>query len=71
MIKETSILSFLMYYNLEYTNFFLKTEQKKNFKITFFPEGGLNQRPLVLKSTAFTTRPKHLTQDIDKNDRTK
>ena len=70
-MKETSILSFLMYYNMEYTNFFLKTKQKKNFKITFFPEGGLNPRPLVLKFTAFTTRPKHLTQDIDKNDRTK
>ena len=56
---------------MEYTNFFLKTKQKKNFKITFFPEGGLNPRPLVLKSTAFTTRPKHLTQDIDKNDGTK
>ena len=68
IIKETSILSFLMYYNMEYTIFFLKT--KKNFKITFFPEGGLNPRLLVLKFTAFTTRPKHLTQDIDKNDGT-
>ena len=71
MIKETSILSFLMYYNIEYTNFCLKTKQKNFFKITFFPEGGLNPRPLVLKFTAFTSRPKDLTQDIDKNDGTK
>ena len=51
MIKETSILSFLMYYNMEYANFFLKTKKKKNFKIIFFPEGGLNLRPLALKSS--------------------
>ena len=55
---------------MEYTNFFLKTKQKKNFKITFFPEGDLNPRPLVLKFTAFTSRPKDLIQDIDKNDGT-
>ena len=56
---------------MEYTNFLLKTKKKKNFKITFFPEGGLNPRPWVLKSTAFTPRLKHLTQDVDKNDGTK
>ena len=66
IIKETSILSFLMYYNIECTIFCLKTKQKNFFKITFFPEGGLNPWPLVLKFTAFTSRPKDLTQDINK-----
>ena len=60
-----NVLQYGIYY------FFLKTKKKKNFKITFFPEGGLNPRPLVLKSTAFTTRLKHLNQDINKNDGTK
>ena len=54
-----------------YHQFLSKNKAKKNFKITFFPKGGLNPRPLVLKFTAFTTRPKDLTQDIDKNDGTK
>ena len=50
--------------------FFKKTKQKK-IQITFFPEGGLNPRTSDLKFTALTTRPKELTQDIDKNDGTK
>ena len=51
--------------------FFPKNKAKEKFQNHIFPEGGLNPRLLVLKSTAFTTRPKHLTQDIDKNDGTK
>ena len=39
IIKETSILSFLMYHNIEYTNFCLKTKQKKISKSHFSPRG--------------------------------
>ena len=48
--------------------FVQKTNQKNFFKIIFFPKGGLNPRTSDLKFTALTTRPKELTQNIDKND---
>ena len=50
--------------------FVKKKTQKKIFK-NFFPKGGLNPRTLDLKFTALTTRPKELTQEVDKNDGTK
>ena len=51
---------------------FVKKNTKKKFsKKLFFPKGGLNPRTLDLKFTAFTTRPKELTQEIDTNDGTK
>ena len=53
-------------------NQFLSKKQKtKKFQNYIFPEGGLNPRTSDLKFTALTTRPKELTQDIDKNDGTK
>ena len=48
-----------------------KTHTQKNFKKYFSPKGGLNPRTLDLKFTALTTRPKELTQEVDKNDGTK
>ena len=50
---------------------FIKNTHKKYFKKYFSPKGGLNPRTLDLRFTALTTRPKELTQDIDKNDGTK
>ena len=50
---------------------FVKKTHKNKFQKKFFPKGGLNPRTLDLKFTALTTRPKELTQDIDKNDGTK
>ena len=51
--------------------FVKKKHKKKIFKKIFFPKGGLNPRTLDLKFTALTTRPKELTQEVDKNDGTK
>ena len=48
-----------------------KKYKKKVFKKKFSPKGGLNPRTLDLKFTALTTRPKELTQEVDKNDGTK
>ena len=64
---------YVFFYVLQYriNQFFSKKQNKKKFQITFFPEGGLNPRTSDLKFTALTTRPKELTQDIDKNDGTK
>ena len=56
-----------MYENMEYAY----VCQKKHTKKFFFPKGGLNPRTLDLKFTALTTRPKELTQVVDKNDGTK
>ena len=50
---------------------FVKKNTKKKFQKNFFPKGGLNPRTLDLKFTALTTRPKELTQEVDKNDGTK
>ena len=50
---------------------YLSKKYKKNFQKKFFPKGGLNPRTLDLKFTALTTRPKELTQEVDKNDGTK
>ena len=60
-----------MYENMEYAYVCQKKTQKKNFQKNFFPKGGLNPRTLDLKFTALTTRPKELTQEVDKNDGTK
>ena len=64
---------YVFFYVLQYriNQFLSKKQNKKNFKITFFPEGGLNPRTSDLKFTALITRPKELTQNIDKNDGTK
>ena len=59
-----------MYENMEYA-FFCQKNTKKNFQKNFFPKEGLNPRTLDLKFTALTTRPKELTQEVDKNDGTK
>ena len=56
-----------MYENMEYAYVCQKKPQKKNF----FPKGGLNPRTLDLKFTVLTTRPRELSQDIDKKDGTK
>ena len=58
-----------MYENMEYAYVCQKEHTKKIFKN--FPKGGLNPRTLDLKFTALTTRPKELTQEVDKNDGTK
>ena len=50
---------------------FVKKKHKKKCSKIFFPKGGLNPRTLDLKFTALTTRPKELTQEVDKNDGTK
>ena len=50
---------------------FVKKTHTKKFSKFFFPKGGLNPRTLDLKFTALTTRPKELTQEVDKNDGTK
>ena len=50
---------------------FVKKNTRKNFQKFFFPEGGLNPRTLDLKFTDLSTRPKELTQKVDKNDGTK
>ena len=61
-----------MYENMEYAYVCQKnTHTQKNFQKKFFPKGGLNPRTLDLKFTALTTRPKELTQEVDKNDGTK
>ena len=64
---------YVFFYVSQYriNKFLSKKQKKRKFKITFFPEGGLNPRTLDLKFTTLTTRPKELTQDIDKNDGTK
>ena len=59
-----------MYENMEYAYVCQKKHTKKFPKI-FFPKGGLNPRTLDLKFTALTTRPKELTQEVDKNNETK
>ena len=59
-----------MYENMEYA-YVCQKKHKKNFQKIFFPKGGLNPRTLDLKFTALTTRPKELTQEVDKNDGTK
>ena len=59
-----------MYENMEYAYVCQKKPHKKIFK-KFFPKRGLNPRTLDLKFTALTTRPKELTQEVDKNDGTK
>ena len=64
-------MSFLMQQNTEYTYFCPKNTKNKEKINSCFPKGGLNPRPQDLKFTALTTRPKELTQDIDKNDGTK
>ena len=46
IIKETSILYFLLYYNIEYTNFCLKTKEKKPFQNHILPRGGFE--PMTL-----------------------
>ena len=50
---------------------FVKKNTQKRFSKKIFPKGGLNPRTLDLKFTALTTRPKELTQEVDKNDGTK
>ena len=50
---------------------FVKKNTQKSFEKKIFPKGGLNPRTLDLKFTALTTRPKELTQEVDKNDGTK
>ena len=50
---------------------FVPKIHKKIFKKNLSPKGGLNPRTLDLKFTALTTRPKELTQEVDKNDGTK
>ena len=60
-----------MYENMEYALFVKKNTEKKFSKNIFSPRGGLNPRTLDLKFTALTTRPKELTQEVDKNDGTK
>ena len=50
-----------MYENMEYAYVCQKKTHKKNF----------SPRTLDLKFTALTTRPKELTQEVDKNDGTK
>ena len=62
---------FIMHQSLEYNYFCQKNIKNKKIEIHVFPEGGLNPSPLILNFTAFITRSKNLTQDIDKTYRTK
>ena len=64
-------MSFLVYVIMEYAYICQKKYKRKISKKKFFPKGGLNPRTLDLKFTALTTRPKELTQEVDKNDGTK
>ena len=59
-----------MYENMEYA-YVCQKKTQKNYQKKFLPKGGLNPRTLDLKFTALTTRPKELTQEVDKNDGTK